>query len=126
LLDIINNNDRLLVTKAYRLTGLSVKLDFDPKVLDSLKQKYPNGGSINIGGDKGVKLELNYLSNSAVTLKVPSDVYIAGEFSKLTTNGTINLGDKSTVSFNLTPVKILPGEKIGQFEGIEKTQIAQH
>lgn len=122
LLDIINNPGRLIVTKAYRLTGLTVKLDYDPKDLDSLKQKYPNGGSITIGGDKGIKLGFNYSTTSEVTIKLPAEIYIAGEFSKLTANGTINLNDSANIGFDLTPIKLQAGEKIGKLELLKKSQ----
>lgn len=114
--DILSNPGRLLITKAYRLTGLVVKLDYDPKLLEELKTKYPDKASINIGGEKGLNVEFNYSSATELTLKLPNDVYIAGEFSRITEKGTINLEDPSTIRLELTPVKVDPEGTAGKIE----------
>jgi len=121
ILDIFNNPGRLVVTKAYRLTGMSIKLDYDPKDLDSLKTKYPTGGSITLGGDKGIKVEFSYKSTTDVTIKLPAEVYIAGEFSRLI-NGTINLNSGSKPSVQLIKVKLDPQASIGKIEPVELTR----
>jgi hypothetical protein len=116
LKDLLGNEERLLVTKAYRITGLIVKLDYDPKLLENLKEKYPNGASIKLGGEKGVEASFNYGSESSLTLKLPQEVYIAGEFSRITDQGTINLNDPSQLGIQLIPVKVDTNAVAGPIE----------
>lgn len=116
LKDLLENPDRLLITKAYRITGLVVKLDYDPEYLKELKGKYPEGFSLNIGGDKGLKVGFNYGKESDLTVKLPTDAYIAGEFSRVT-NGTINLNEgASKISIRFEPVRVNASAPIGQIE----------
>lgn len=115
LKDLLGDEDRLLVTKAYRITGLTVKLDYDPKLLEELKGKYPNGASIKLGGEKGVEAYFNYGRESSLTLKLPQEVYIAGEFSRVTDQGTINL-NPSEFAIQLLPVKVDAKASVGLIE----------
>lgn len=116
LVDLLTNPDRLLVSKAYRITGMAMTFDYDPKLLEELKGKYPEGFSVNIGGEKGLKVGFNYSSESSLTLKLPSEVYVAGEFSKITTNGTINLGESTNLNVRLRPVRVSPNTSVGKVE----------
>jgi hypothetical protein len=120
LKDLLKNGDRLIMAKAYRLSGLIIKLDFDPKYLDSLKQKYPNGGSINIGGEKGLTININYMSNSELTLTLPGDVYIAGEFSTVNASGEVKLGNTKEINFTLHELDPKEGTTAGKIEKISK------
>lgn len=110
--DLLNIPDRLVMTKAYRITGMVVKMDFDPKVLEELKQKYANGASIKLGGDQGVNVEFNYNSESQLTLKLPTDVYIGGEFSRISTSGAIQMESEEQFRVKLVPVAVVDNAKI--------------
>jgi len=102
------------------LTGLKVTLDYDPKQLDSLKNKYPTGASISIGGNKGIKLSFDYKSSRELTIALPQDVYIAGELSQISQNGTINLSDKNAFpDIHLLQVKVDPDATVGTVENIK-------
>ncbi|NEU08001.1 hypothetical protein GZH53_06720 [Flavihumibacter sp. R14] len=117
--DLLNNRDRLLITKAYRLTGLVVTLDYDPAVLEELKTKYSNGATVQLGGDKGLKIEFSYTSNSQLTIKLPKEVYIAGEFSTVSGQGSIQLNNTEKFRVRLTTVKVEEDPVVGLIELVQ-------
>ena len=106
------------MTKAYRIKGLEVKLDYDPELLKQLKDKYPEGGSVTIGGDKGLKVGFNYSGVSTLTVKLPTNVYIAGEFSRIQ-GGTVGLtGEGVPLKVKFKPEKVNANTSIGQLEQV--------
>ena len=109
-------NDRLVMNKAFRVSGITVTFDYTPDQLKDLKTKYPEGGSITVGGDKGATVSFTYSNTSTLTLKTSGDVYIAGEFAVLT-GGHVGLPGNQKVQFHLTPVDS-KDVKIGAVEGV--------
>jgi hypothetical protein len=103
--DLLDPN-RLIIVKGYRLSGLTVKLDYDPQQLEELKGKYPEGGSVNIGGEKGLNVAFNYSGDSHLTVKLPADVYIAGEFSTLFNGQLKSFNTIPDIHFQFEPVRI--------------------
>jgi len=106
LKDLLDVQDRLVMTKAYRITGMVVKMEFDPKVLETLKQTYANGAIVKLGGEQGVSVEFNYNSESQLTLKLPRDVYIGGEFSRVSATGAIKMEAEDKFEVSLVPVAV--------------------
>jgi hypothetical protein len=108
--DLLAEN-RLLVIKSFRITGFAVRLDYDPKLLEELKGKYPEGGSVSIGGDKGLTAALNYSGDSHLTVKLNSDAYLAGEFARVKVQPDkqdVNVTKDSRLPIFIQPVKISP------------------
>ena len=120
--DLLLNENRLLVTKAYRLTGMEVKLDFDPEVIDSLKSKYPEGAQIKLGGENGLDVSFNFKAANQLTLKLPNEVYIVGELARISKGGTIQLTSSSTIKFRLKPIKVDEEASIGPIEGLVEAE----
>ncbi|WP_281310133.1 hypothetical protein [Flavobacterium flavigenum] len=119
LQDILSHDGRLLVTKAYRLSALTVKLTYDAKDLEALKDKYPTGATINLGGESGLGFDVGYSSDKEMILTLSTDVYIAGELSRLSTNGTINLNNQNDLKLELIPIKVEDGNIVGKIEGLQ-------
>jgi len=103
--------DRLLVIKSFRITGFAVRFDYDPKLLEELKGKYPEGGSVSIGGEKGLTAAFNYSGDSHLTIKLKSDAYIAGEFARVRVQPgkqDVKLSKDSGIPIFVQPIKISP------------------
>lgn len=103
--------DSLLIIKSFRITGFAVRLDYDPKLLEEMKGKYPEGGSVSVGGDKGLTAAFNYSGDSHLTVKLNSEAYIAGEFARLKVKPgkpDVRLSKDSRLPILVQPVKINP------------------
>ncbi len=102
--------DRYLVTRAYRVSGLTYTLDYQPEDLAKLKEAYQNGATVTIGGDKGASFTVAYAGNKGLTLKLASDVYIAGGLDE-PTHVAGNLTGGGSLNFDLVPVTVLDNQK---------------
>jgi hypothetical protein len=121
LRDLLLQPDRLLVLKAYRIKGLEVKQEYDPELLKKLKDKLPEGGSVTIGGEKGLKIGFNYSGTSNLLISLPVDVYIAGELSRITKEGSVGLtGEVSTLKVRFTQEPVGNNGVVGRLDNVSQ------
>jgi hypothetical protein len=118
LKDLFDSN-RLLIIKGYRFSGLAVKLNYDPKLLEELKGKYPEGANVNIGGEKGLNVGINYSGESNVIVTLPGEVYIAGEFSRLEYGRISGFSGPPSIRLRLETVRI-DGRGVGAIDAFAR------
>ena len=111
--------DRLIMNKAYRITGMTVTADYSPDQLKDLKTKYPEGATVKLGGDKGATASFGYKGTSTLTLKLSTDVYIAGELAKLAGGSTALTGNViAPVKASFEPVALSPAATVGKVDPV--------
>jgi len=93
----LSNNNHILnafssgdfvMTRALRVKGLKATFEFKANVGTDLKANSPELQIATSDGSGTIDLEMKWTSSRVVTIEVPDDIYLAGEFHKVSIQGT--------------------------------------